>query len=520
MEQPLVLEPVAQIPTLPFYNSMRSVLSEQAADREFAFNIVYVIGVGGTGGFLVPHLSRYIASLPYSKYTAIVLVDGDMVERKNIIRQNFVEQDIEKNKAQVLASRYSSAFGVPIIAVQSHLTEENIDSLFHARFAYQIITQHLLPDVPFGNNSINVNYMVISCVDNNKTRNLISHRLNWYASAPSLLFRTPQALNSKTAFMRGQFPQTVSPASVTWIDSGNESTTGQVICSYDTMFTRGSRGDVIACNVRSPLEGSIPIPFNDGILFRDPSSYFSAMLDSCFDWEQWVDSKDKHEYSMFMREPVFQLTMKKDQVVKSAAAFYFASLTRPDAELNTIEEMKKTLILGDPSYGAQLGFLVGLCSQNGWAPFQFKLTPPITYHYPTIFASKDKLNTELSCAERAMIDPQNLMVNAQAATFIMNYVSAVLAPNPMRAYLESFGCAWSGSNCQELYFTKSNMESILGEVYDRVPINNYGPNILRPGQTAFAKDLWASAVTSTPTLFSRAEVGALAMEQLGLKQKG
>mgnify|MGYP002603657289 CR=1 FL=1 len=64
---------------------------------------IIVIGAGGTGGYVVPHLYRIGFSSEHQ--IRIVVCDGDVVEEKNLIRQNFVHQDIGRNKAQVLAER-------------------------------------------------------------------------------------------------------------------------------------------------------------------------------------------------------------------------------------------------------------------------------------------------------------------------------------------------------------------------------------------------------------------------------
>ena len=74
----------------------------------YLYNI-YIIGAGGTGGYLAQDLARYIAVRTEEKYN-FTIVDGDVVEEKNLIRQNFIENDIGKNKAKVLAERYSKAF--------------------------------------------------------------------------------------------------------------------------------------------------------------------------------------------------------------------------------------------------------------------------------------------------------------------------------------------------------------------------------------------------------------------------
>lgn len=79
---------------------------------------ILVLGVGGTGGHVVPNLYRLAYSLKEMRPIDIILADGDTVEKKNLLRQNFVEADLDQKKAAVLAQRYSSAFGVPINYIQ------------------------------------------------------------------------------------------------------------------------------------------------------------------------------------------------------------------------------------------------------------------------------------------------------------------------------------------------------------------------------------------------------------------
>ena len=71
---------------------------------------IILIGAGGTGGYIAPHLYRIAFA---SGCTArIIIADGDIVEEKNLIRQNFAACDIGKNKAQVMAERYAGTFGI------------------------------------------------------------------------------------------------------------------------------------------------------------------------------------------------------------------------------------------------------------------------------------------------------------------------------------------------------------------------------------------------------------------------
>jgi PRTRC genetic system ThiF family protein len=71
---------------------------------------IVLLGAGGTGGYIAPHLYRIAGTL--GRKIRAVIADGDVVEQKNLKRQNFAECDIGENKAKVLAERYSAAFGL------------------------------------------------------------------------------------------------------------------------------------------------------------------------------------------------------------------------------------------------------------------------------------------------------------------------------------------------------------------------------------------------------------------------
>lgn len=69
-----------------------------------------MLGTGGTGGHAAPHLYRLLHAL--NRPARFILCDGDLVEAKNLIRQNFAPADLGQNKARVLAERYASVFGM------------------------------------------------------------------------------------------------------------------------------------------------------------------------------------------------------------------------------------------------------------------------------------------------------------------------------------------------------------------------------------------------------------------------
>ena len=71
---------------------------------------VVVFGCGGTGSRTVPLLAQLLTSHEFTKNVRLVLVDGDVVEEKNCKRQHFIKQEIDRNKAEVLARRYRLGF--------------------------------------------------------------------------------------------------------------------------------------------------------------------------------------------------------------------------------------------------------------------------------------------------------------------------------------------------------------------------------------------------------------------------
>lgn len=71
---------------------------------------VVMLGAGGTGGYVAPYLFRLLHML--DRPARFIICDGDLVEAKNLDRQNFVEADLGENKARVLSERYSAVLGM------------------------------------------------------------------------------------------------------------------------------------------------------------------------------------------------------------------------------------------------------------------------------------------------------------------------------------------------------------------------------------------------------------------------
>lgn len=141
---------------------------------------IVMLGVGGTGGYAAPHIYRLIHTL--NRPARFLVADGDIVEEKNLVRQNFIHADLGRNKAAVMAERYASAFGMEIAYLPEFIEDEDW------------LAKLVEPDSFHKELSI-----LIGAVDNNRSRQMCH---NVFRKAKELVY----------------------------IDSGNGQYTGQVVC--------------------------------------------------------------------------------------------------------------------------------------------------------------------------------------------------------------------------------------------------------------------------------------------------
>lgn len=141
---------------------------------------IVMLGAGGTGGYAAPHIYRLIHTL--NRPARFLVADGDIVEEKNLVRQNFIHADLGRNKAAVMAERYASAFGMEIAYLPEFIENEDALAALTA------------PDYSRKELAI-----LIGAVDNNRSRQMC-HGV--FQKAKELVY----------------------------IDSGNGQYTGQVVC--------------------------------------------------------------------------------------------------------------------------------------------------------------------------------------------------------------------------------------------------------------------------------------------------
>lgn len=117
----------------------------------------YLIGTGATGSQLLPMLTQLINNTNDKKVT---LIDGDVVESKNLKNQKFLEKDIGFYKAEVLAERYTRVYpNLELRYMTNYITDES----------------SFLNILGGDHDKIKV---IIACVDNVETRKVICEALS------------------------------------------------------------------------------------------------------------------------------------------------------------------------------------------------------------------------------------------------------------------------------------------------------------------------------------------------------
>ncbi|MBQ9720281.1 MAG: ThiF family adenylyltransferase, partial [Oscillospiraceae bacterium] len=121
---------------------------------------IVMLGAGGTGGHIAPHLYRLLYSL--ERPVRFIICDGDVVEEKNLVRQNFSPADLGENKAKVLAERYSTVFGMETEYVPDFIEDEER--------LKKLIEPKEWRKGPYSDKPVWDQVILIGAVDNNRSR--------------------------------------------------------------------------------------------------------------------------------------------------------------------------------------------------------------------------------------------------------------------------------------------------------------------------------------------------------------
>lgn len=148
---------------------------------------IHVIGAGGTGGYAIENIARLFAG-DENKHS-IHIHDGDVIEPKNLKRQNFTFEEIDNNKANALVERLNNTI---------HQAPEMI-----AHDAYITSAEELMISMISTLDTDTETLIVLMALDNVATRRTVNEAVMEH------------------------LPQAGIPAIV--IDSGNDDVGGQVV---------------------------------------------------------------------------------------------------------------------------------------------------------------------------------------------------------------------------------------------------------------------------------------------------
>lgn len=149
--------------------------------------VFIVVGAGGTGTYFLKEFSRFLSGTEYrDQISGIYILDGDNVEKKNLSRQCFYEEDIGRNKAAVMGEVLNDAFNLSWVTLNQYLVRK------------ALIKELVAGCRDYSKKTIPV---IVSCVDNHGCRLLLE-----------------------------DYFQEVSDC--VYFDSANEYETGEVVYSY------------------------------------------------------------------------------------------------------------------------------------------------------------------------------------------------------------------------------------------------------------------------------------------------
>lgn len=116
--------------------------------------VFIIVGAGGTGSLLARDLPKLLIDTPHK----MLIIDGDHVEKKNMKRQSYQEQDIGEFKAVALSSKINTFYDTRCEALGFFLSKDEIIEYCENNFQYTPV--------------------IIGCVDNDATRKILEDTFN------------------------------------------------------------------------------------------------------------------------------------------------------------------------------------------------------------------------------------------------------------------------------------------------------------------------------------------------------
>ncbi|PMC36243.1 thiamine biosynthesis protein ThiF [Bacillus sp. UMB0899] len=215
--------------------------------RKKLYPIIVQVGVGGTGSNLSQQLAQMMSL--FGQHGYYCLADPDHIEKKNISNQLFVESNVGKKKAEILARRYSTAYNINI----SSYTEKYIEDVTTLVDLFNIDYQN----TGGYSSKVKVLPILIGCVDNNYTRRIF-HDL--FESVPNILYLDS---GNESTVVPPDFPNRPKEDwnEEEWDSYSNSGWTGQVVCGLK----------ISGQTILEPVASRYPEILTDNDIIKKPS---------------------------------------------------------------------------------------------------------------------------------------------------------------------------------------------------------------------------------------------------------
>lgn len=232
--------------------------------------VFIIVGAGGTGTYFLKEFSRFIAGSEYERQIAgMYILDGDSVEKKNLTRQCFLEEDIGRNKATVMAEVLNESFNLSFVSMNQYLTKkDSIREMVRNHYGYGTRT------VP----------VIISCVDNHGCRLLLEEYFEessdcvYFDSANE--YETGEVVYSYK--FKGMIAGPVRSSYFPGIKHEDTRSREEMSCeelnhvSPQHIFTNMKAANLLLCGVTNLLAGIVTPGFSWFNVFKYESGFISA----------------------------------------------------------------------------------------------------------------------------------------------------------------------------------------------------------------------------------------------------
>lgn len=151
-----------------------------------------IVGAGGVASWFLPQYIKTIYNYKekngFNVTFNIYLIDNDRVEEKNLLRQNFIPEDVGKNKAEVLAERYHqiypdiNVYAIPYYYYSSRFISKEAFCPLEIRGQFDTLANYKSDSAWFYSD------IIINTLDNEFTKHMLDYDLSlgrskWYFSA-------------------------------------------------------------------------------------------------------------------------------------------------------------------------------------------------------------------------------------------------------------------------------------------------------------------------------------------------